>query len=246
MDNLPTIKNFEIDYSFIIKNYLNPELWHKKWNLFTYKSFVFSLELNSIYVQDEKIYFYMTLEDILNTSDYEDDWVSNPSKCSTVIDYSLKIDNVSFLKNKINSAMLALIEKLEERKIKKTEEYKNIKNSERAEEERLTKIAEDFLDDNNVTNEDIRDVYISNYVSNNSKIDEYLNDCKYKLKYNMLTDLYLIYANINKKDDLLKTLENRTLNTEEFEELKTEINEYIEYIETENFEEEMQENLEDI
>ena len=59
MDNLPTIKNFEIDYSFIIKNYLNPELWHKKWNLFIYKSFVFSLELNSIYVQDEKIYFHV-------------------------------------------------------------------------------------------------------------------------------------------------------------------------------------------
>ena len=142
--------------------------------------------------------------------------------------------------------MLELIERLEERKIKKTEEYKNIKDSEIAEEERLTKIAEDFLDDNNVTNEDIRDVYISNYVSNNSKIDEYLNDCKYKLKYNMLTDLYLIYANINKKDDLLKTLENRALNTEEFEELKNEINEYIEYIDTEEFKEEMQENLEDI
>ena len=41
MDNLPIIKNFEIDYSFIIKNYLNPELWHKKWNLFIYKNFVF-------------------------------------------------------------------------------------------------------------------------------------------------------------------------------------------------------------
>ena len=246
MDNLPVIKNFEIDYSFIIKNYLNPELWHKKWNLFIYKSFVFSLELNSIYVQDEKIYFHVILEDILNVSDYTDEWASYPNRCYETVVYSLKIDDISFLKNKISSAMLYLIEKLEERKIKNSQEYKDIEDSKDSEERKLTEIAENFLDDNNVTNDDIRDVYISNYVDNNSKIEDYLNDCKYNLKYNMLTDLYLIYANVNKKDNLLQTLENRILDDEEFEELKNEINEYIKYMETEDFEQEMQEYLEDI
>ena len=246
MDNLPVIKNFEIDYSFIIKNYLNPELWHKKWNLFIYKSFVFSLELNSIYVQDEKIYFHVILEDILNVSDYTDEWTSYPNRCYETVVYSLKIDDISFLKNKISSAMLYLIEKLEERKIKNSQEYKDIEDSKDSEERKLTEIAENFLDDNNVTNDDIRDVYISNYVDNNSKIEDYLNDCKYNLKYNMLTDLYLIYANVNKKDNLLQTLENRILDDEEFEELKNEINEYIKYMETEDFEQEMQEYLEDI
>lgn len=246
MDNLPTIKNFEIDYSFIIKNYLNPELWHKKWNLFIYKNFVFSLELSSIYVQDEKIYFHVILEDILNVLDYTDEWNSYPNRCYETVDYSLKIDDVSFLKNKISTAMLYLIEKLEERKIKNSQEYKNIEDSKDNEKRKLTEIAENFLDDNKVTNDDIRNVYISNYVDNNSKIEDYLDDCKYNLKYNMLTDLYLIYANVNKKDDLLRTLENRILDNEEFEELKNEINEYIKYMETEDFEQEMQEYLEDI
>lgn len=246
MDNLPTIKNFEIDYSFIIKNYLNPELWHKKWNLFIYKNFVFSLELSSIYVQDEKIYFHVILEDILNVLDYTDEWSSYPNRCYETVDYSLKIDDVSFLKNKISTAMLYLIEKLEERKIKNSQEYKNIEDSKDNEKRKLTEIAENFLDDNKVTNDDIRDVYISNYVDNNSKIEDYLDDCKYNLKYNMLTDLYLIYANVNKKDNLLQTLENRILDDEEFEELKNEINEYIKYMETEDFEQEMQEYLEDI
>ena len=31
---LPTLKVYEIDYSWIISNYLDKELWDKKWNLF--------------------------------------------------------------------------------------------------------------------------------------------------------------------------------------------------------------------
>ena len=33
-EKLPVLKVYEIDYSFIIKNYLNPEMWSKTWTLF--------------------------------------------------------------------------------------------------------------------------------------------------------------------------------------------------------------------
>ena len=31
------IKVYDIDYSFLLKNYLNPEYWNKSWHLFVYK-----------------------------------------------------------------------------------------------------------------------------------------------------------------------------------------------------------------
>ena len=31
---LPIIKVFDVDYSFIIKNYLDPKMWQKEWTLF--------------------------------------------------------------------------------------------------------------------------------------------------------------------------------------------------------------------
>ena len=58
MENkLPAIKVYDIDYSFIIKNYLNPEMWQKTWTLFQYKTFVVTLRLDSINCQKEKIFF---------------------------------------------------------------------------------------------------------------------------------------------------------------------------------------------
>ena len=34
MKNELALKVYDIDYSFIIKNYLSPELWEKTWTLF--------------------------------------------------------------------------------------------------------------------------------------------------------------------------------------------------------------------
>ena len=31
------IKVYDIDYSFLLKNYLNPEYWNKSWHLFVYE-----------------------------------------------------------------------------------------------------------------------------------------------------------------------------------------------------------------
>lgn len=44
---LPTIKVYEIDYDFIIKNYLDPKLWNKSWTVFVYRDFVFYIKNDS-------------------------------------------------------------------------------------------------------------------------------------------------------------------------------------------------------
>ena len=54
---LPELKVYEIDYSFIIKNYLDKNLWKKQWTLFVYKDYVFTLNLYKIDTEDCSIGF---------------------------------------------------------------------------------------------------------------------------------------------------------------------------------------------
>jgi len=242
------LKNYEIDYSFIIKNYLEPKMWQKKWNLLIYKNFVFTLRISFIYVQEEKIYFDIKLEDIKNTMDYRGDWNYwyGENSCEEPINFSLKIDDVSFLEKKINSAMLKCIERLERKKIMGTERYQEIRDGKEKEIRALTEIAEEFLDDNNVKNEDIREAYIDVFVENNKKIDEKLSEYQQLRKYNELTELYLVFANINENKNLLDKIERNSLDIEYLRKIEKEVLEYIENLETEEFKEEMQRNLEDI
>ena len=54
---------YDVDYSFIVKNYLNPELWDMKWTLFMYKDFIIYLELYSINCKDKEITFKLYYND---------------------------------------------------------------------------------------------------------------------------------------------------------------------------------------
>lgn len=242
------LKNYEIDYSFIIKNYLQPEMWQKKWTLFVYKGYVFTLRMTSIYVQEEKVNFYVRLEDTLNTKDYRDEWndCSGENYVEEFVQYSLKINDVSFLEKMTDTAMLMCIKKLELKKIMGLAEYQEIRHGKIQEEETLTQIAEDFLDNNNVTNGDIRQAYIEVFVNNNKKIESKLRKYQDLRQYKELTDLYLIFANINKNEKLIETIKENILDTEKLKILEKEVNEYIENLETEEFQEEMQGNLEEI
>ena len=247
-NNALIIKVFKIDYSFIIKNYLEPKLWQKRWNLLTYKNYIFTLRMSSIDVQDEKVNFYVRLEDTQNTTDYRDDWNDciGENYAEEFVQYSLKINDSSFLEKMIDTAMLKCIEKLERKKIMGLEEYQELKAGEKLEEETLTGIAEDFLDANSVKNEDVRNAYIYVFVENNKKIESRLAEYRELKHYKELTDLYLLFANINKNEKLIEAIKENILDYEELRALDKEINEYIKNLETEEFYEEMQGNLEEV
>ena len=52
-----SLKVYDVDYSFIIKNYLDEKLWDKEWTIFIYKNFQIILRLHSIDVRDKVIWF---------------------------------------------------------------------------------------------------------------------------------------------------------------------------------------------
>ena len=61
MENQLAIKVYNIDYDFIIKNYLDKSLWHKEWTLFIYKDVTFTISLSKIDVKDESISFHVRI-----------------------------------------------------------------------------------------------------------------------------------------------------------------------------------------
>ena len=246
-NKLPAIKVYDIDYSFIIKNYLNPEMWQKTWTLFQYKTFVVTLQLTYINCQDEKITLRVRIKDNSNTHKYAYSWGRNSDKeAYDEVYYSLKVNDLKFLKTSVESSVFRAIEKLEEYNIIASEDYLNLQEMYSNEQDVLRRIAEEFLDANDVSNEDIRDAYIETYVSNNTKLDSYITRIEEKNQYLIFPDLYLVFANATNNDKTIKKWEQILEENNDIEELKTTIQEYIDYMESEEFEDDMSSNLEEI
>ena len=246
-NKLPAIKVYDIDYSFIIKNYLNPEMWQKTWTLFQYKTFVVTLQLTYINCQDEKITLRVKIKDNSSENEYAYDWGKNSDKdASDDVYYSLKINDLNFLKNSVENSVFDAISKLEKYNIIASEDYLDLKEMYSNEQDYLREIAEDFLDANDVSNEDIRETYIDAYVSNNTKLDGYLGRMLEEKQYIIFPDLYLMFANATRNDKTIKKWEKILAENNNIAELKTEIQEYLEYMQSEDFENDMNSNLEEI
>lgn len=231
------IKTYDIDYSFIIKNYLDKELWDKEWTLFVYKNFVFSLQLWEINTRSNSV----TFEILLTNNDY---------KGSVFRTYYIKQSNINILKKQINGAMYDLITYCEDYYIRNEDGYKTIQEAESEEIEMLTNIAEQFLDDNGVTNKEIREVYIDNYVYNNKKTSTYLSNYMQGRKYCVLSDLYLVYTKVSEDEKRYNSVISKIKNNDNYMEILVEVNKYINRLhndeEKEELIEEFQECLEAI
>jgi len=234
MNNSLTIKTYKIDYEFIIKNYLDKSLWKKIWNLFVFKDNIFTLNLSEINTKEEKIYFEIGFNKLNNQ------W--NFSKVEKVV-YDLNNMTIELLKKSINGAIFRLAEKLDTLDIENSNEYREIYDNASQEEDYLREIAEDFLDSEGVTNRDIRETYIDAYVDDNKTIDSRLDEYKKYMQYNFETELLLMICELindeNRKQNIIENLNNKS----KLGELQNEIEEYMNYVDTEEWTDEVRENL---
>ncbi len=237
MENKMILKVYDIDYSFIIKNYLDQKLWEKEWTLFVYKKFVVTLRLKYIYIYKNRITFEIKLTDNNSSS-----WNRSITK---EVDYNLEIDNINILKKSINTKILYAIEEIEKDfYICGTDEYYRLDIMGDEERKKLTQIAEEFLDNNNIENENIREAYIDAYVDNTEKVYSIKYDYRQEMKYKMLPDLYLTFARATNNKNL--EIEVLDKNEKDKEELLKKIEELETYLQTEEYEEEVKENLEEV
>lgn len=228
---LPQLKVYKIDYEFIVKNYLDVSLWDKSWNLLIYKEHQFQLKLNRIYTQTKRIEFQISKNGYYHTEE---------------ITYDMANTSIEILKQQINGALFRVIEHYESYLLQQTEEYNAILEARDQERDKLRDIAIDFLDNEGVTNTDIREAYIEKFVDTNeqlfSKTGEYLQNAKYTL----LPDLYITFCKIiNDKERLHKVMANIG-DRLTIKDLMTEVNKFLENMETDEYREEMENELEGI
>lgn len=230
----PAIKVWNVDYSFLIKNYLDQRLWNHTWTLFEYSDYTITLEMDSINVSKKDIWFIIMIKNRFN---------GREDKANTY--YSLNNDTIDFFIKRLNGNIFRLIINHEERYIRNSDGYETIENLIDSEEDKLTQIATEFLDNENITNKEIREMYIDNYVNENSKAGTYRNNFLESSKYHYLTDLYLVFLQ-SIKDDKYQQMLLDALNSDEKENVLKQIEEYKIEMQTEEYEEEMKAELEDI
>ena len=234
---LPAIKVWKMDYSFIIKNYLNPALWQKTWTLFEYKDFVITIKLTKIETENMRIVFRLNLRDNSRPNTWGD---------QEDVSYSLKGSSIKFLIKNINGAIFRMISYHERNHVlEDLPVYIDAKQQGDIEIEKLTVLASEFLDDEGVTNEEIREAYIDKYVDDNKQNDEYIQRLRSAYEYHLLTDFYLVFAESIGDDAKYQTVMDK-LEENEIENVLKEINQYKTYIETDDYQEEMKGLLEAI
>lgn len=229
---IPAIKVYDIDYDFIISNYLDVTLWNKIWTLFVYRDVTITICLYTIETKSSTITFEISL-------------TNGSNRYVRTIKHNLRNSTIIILKNQINGAMESLISDLEYDIIKSTEAYRSMQHVVSDEKDNLEEIASRFLDENGVTNSEIRDVYIDSYVYNNSRADSILSQFLYGKKYTELTDLFLIFADITKNDNLVNNVKKAN-DSNKVQEILKKLNEYKSYIQTEDFATQMQDCLDKI
>jgi hypothetical protein len=179
---LPIPKVYKVDYDFLIKNYLDPSLWKKTWTIYVYKDNIFTISLNSIYCASRDINFKISYNKL-------QPWGSE------VVTYPLDGQmSINILMKKINGTIWNLMCNHENDLIVQSDGYKRIESQISEEEDILREIAEEFLDDNNVTNDSIREAYIDTYVDDNSKIHTMLANYVTGCRYTFLTEDMLIFT----------------------------------------------------
>lgn len=236
------LKIWNMDYSFLIKNYLDRSMWQKEWVLFEYKQYKVTLNIWSITTRTEQISFDVRLH-YVNEDGYKD-------YNERTISFSLKIEDVTFLKRQINSAIFDLMVSVErDVAILHTEYYDELQDMKYDEKRTLKRIAEEFLNNTNVTNDNLRDAYIEAYIDEYAEVPKMMVDYIESRTYHELPDLYLTWLSCLEDDPKTeyrtKEIQNALSDTE-YQDIMKKVEEYKQYMQTEDYEEEMKNNLEEV
>lgn len=234
-ENKMILKVYKMNWDFLLNNYLNPEMWQKTWTLFEYKKFKVTMNIYCIQTSDEKLYLQIKTE-YNNTENFLYNYAIQ------LIGFSLKIDDITFLKRQINSAIFQTIVSIEKDYIKESEDYDRLNDLMRNEYDKLDNIITDFMDNADITDEDIRHACREAYIEKYAKLPSIMEDYISNNIYRHYTDFYLIWLDTleddPKKEIRIKEIKNK-LNDTELTNVMKQIDEYKKYMETEQFDDEM-------
>ena len=170
VDNELSTKLYKLDFKELINNATNRAYWTKKWEIFNYDGMSVEFSLESINIVHNKLNGKIRLNG--------DNW-RNPESLITI-----PLQESNFNKEALERELVGKVDSIFLQQgcidLTKTREYEEIEILECELVYRLKDIAIEFLNNNNIYNGDIRDLYIDDYVSNNKKsyTSDYIDEKK--------------------------------------------------------------------
>lgn len=229
---LPEIKVYNIDYSFIISNYLDKSLWKKKWSLFIYKDNVFTLNIYKIETETDRIVFKISY----NKLNWDHEFVT----------YDIQNTSILILKKQINGAIFRLMEIKDGDDARNSAGYNAIVEARQEERDRLRDIAEQYLDSNGIELDDVREAYIDRFISRNAKTDSmaynYLQGCM----YTFLAEIMLVFTKITNDKARYDVVVNAVGNKGNIALIESAVETFVNEMQTDEYEEEMTDALESL
>lgn len=229
---LPEIKVYKIDYDFIISNYLDKSLWKKRWNLFVYKDHVFTLNLYKIETETDRIVFKVSYNKLLWDNEY--------------VTYDIQNTSILILKKQINGAIFRLMQTKDGCDARNSAGYLAIVDARDEERERLRNIAEAYLDDHGIELDDVREAYIDRFVSRNAKTDAMAHNYLQGCMYTFLAEIMLVFTKITNDNARYDIVVNAVGNKGNLALIESAVEEFVEHIDSDEYEEEMIDALESI
>ena len=197
-----------IDIKDILKNYKKTKYWKKSWCVFKTNNFKFTFKLNQIDVKNNKIYAEVNYENanIVRGNRHF-------SFEAYYWDYALitiPIDNPDYKQEAFERALIGAItnriDYLERRVIENTSDYKQAERSKDNYYDRVVELAKQNLDEEGVSNADIREAYIDQCRSNASC--NYTTEVIYAKLKTIFPNLYLmLYSWFGKEENYKKVKE---------------------------------------
>ena len=236
----------KLDLKTILENYKKPEFWNKTWLIIDTKWLSVIWHITYIDCQGNKIMSEVKVSKIYHKRGREvrkSLWYNPSVSCQVIPINNTEYTQKHFEKN-IYGAVLRLIEVVEGML---TSDYKEYKEADKLDDtyiNSLRVIAENFLDENKVTNEDIRNAYVDSYVSKMTlSRTSYKSKVVENFKHKLLIPVY-VYTSAwfgnNKDFETFK--EYDTERKSEFDAMKQEIR----LIQTEEWKNSMKKELEEI
>lgn len=229
----------KLNWKYIIDHATDRKFWEQKFKVYDIDRFEVFMEIYEIDISYKKIYFKLNYKNERMCYGWETDLFSIPM--------SNEHFNEKVFNNTLCSTIIRLIEESEDNRIRTYKEYSKAETAYDEEEKVLTGIAKDFLDKNEVKSDSVREAYTEAYVNDN--IVDYRSEVLDKYRYRIFTKLYLecatyfdyYPAEIDKYKEIMAS-GNKINFAKEYKDIENKLEE----VKSERFEDYMKDKLEEL
>jgi len=194
MNHLST-QLYKLNFHELILNATNRAYWTKKWTIFSYENNTIEFTLSSIDIINNKLNGKLVATGGTH-------WTA-PTSYITI-----PLQEEHFLEKALNSELVGKVDNLfmslGEQDLYKSKDYLILQDLERDFKDKLKGIAEQFLKDNGVYNDIIREAYIEKYIEDNEK--DYTSDYIRENRNNTYVAPRITFAYIMGFDDKAKRI----------------------------------------